>query len=321
VLIPIPQPLALHRESPEALRATAPAKVNLTLRVRGRRPDGYHEIESCLQAVALADELRLERGGAGIELSIISEVRGGSPVAAGCDNLVWRAAVAFQRRSGRAGAVRFQLTKRVPAGGGLGGGSSDAAAALVLLNELFGRPLRPAELHELAGELGADVAFFLAGGTQLARGIGSALAAVPNPPHWHFALILPPFGTSTAAVYGGWQAAAAQGAAHDERPLVPARPDQLFNDLEAPATRLHPQLAELRDRVARAGYPGVRLSGSGSSLFIAFEEQHAAARALAVLDFLRGDGVELLQTESAAAGPAHHRVTSDTKSDNRGGLP
>lgn len=309
------------------LSLVAPAKVNLWLRVLGRRADGYHEIESCLQAVQLADEVRAETA-LRVALDVRCETIAGGDVPTGPDNLVWRAADAFRRATGHGAGARFTLIKRIPAGGGLGGGSSDAAAALLLMNALSGQPLDAAALHDLALGLGADVPFFLRGGTQIARGIGERLDPVADPPRFYFVLLLPPFGTSTAAVYGNWSAGLTAGGAlpripesklsPDQGPSVPTRPESFVNDLETPAMRLHPELAALRDRVREKGFPAVRMSGSGSTLFLAFSTRVEAERALGALQLLREEGVSLLMTESAqAAGSA---VRDSTRlGDNRGG--
>ena len=237
-----------------ALAVEAPAKVNLGLVVLGRRADGYHEIETRLHALEFADTLTAELGPAGIDLRLDRRaLRTGLPVDAGPDNLVCRAAAAFFRRLERPPGCRFHLTKRVPAGAGLGGGSSDAAAALRLLNALTGHPLDAAALHGLAAGLGADVPFFLGGGTQLAQGVGDKLTAVADPPRQQFILILPEQGTSTRAVYKNfgaqWTIARPQARfSPDKVPDVEetAVPMAFPNDLEAAAFRLYPDLAELR---------------------------------------------------------------------------
>ncbi|MEM7203929.1 MAG: 4-(cytidine 5'-diphospho)-2-C-methyl-D-erythritol kinase [Planctomycetota bacterium] len=327
---------------PAALCLTAPAKVNLSLRIRGRRRDGYHEIESCMQTLELADELCCERRPApGFALELTHEVEVGLPVLPDADNLVLRAAAAFALAAGddKCGA-QFRLTKRIPAGGGLGGGSSDAAAALLLLNALFGTPLSAHQLHELAACLGADVPFFLSGGTQVARGIGDLLEPVPDAatPRFHFVLIAPPFGTSTAAIYKNCKAPLTEPAGTSTIPggnvlsdkglPVPDRPDAFINELEASAMRAHPELEKLAADIALRGFRDVRMSGSGSTLFLAFEERAAATAAMQRLASLREAGVHLEQTETERdprrsrrpAAPADDRPgLHPHMGDNRGG--
>ncbi len=294
-------------------RATAFAKVNLTLRVLGRRADGYHDIASCMHEVELADELSLrpleQEGAIAIE---VTGARRGHAVPADADNLVWRATQAFRAATGTHAGVSFTLHKRIPAGGGLGGGSADAAAALRLLCAEHGLSADQPRWGDVAASLGADVPFFLAGGTQLARGVGERLERVAGPPRFEFVLVVPPFGTETAAVYRAWQPAAA---GEVQRPLLPATPAQMFNDLEEPALRIQPALAGLRARIVAAGYEQVRLSGSGSTMFLAFPEASAADAAARALGFLADEGVELLRTRSAA--PTEQPIEGDNRGLDR----
>ena len=295
-----------------ALVLEAPAKVNLWLRVLGRRADGYHDIETCMHALALHDLVYVEpRTRGGIELQVRAGAGSGHAVPANEDNLVHRAARAFFVHTGIDAAVRLRLEKRVPAGGGLGGGSSDAAATLLLLNALHGAPLDATTLHTLAARLGADVPFFLRGGTQLARGIGEQLETIAHAPHVHVLLILPPFGTSTAAVYENWRAQLTEASGPARFPAgkilaykglaVPhgCLPNGFCNDLEPPAMALHPELDRLRRRILERGYP-VQMSGSGSTLFIAFADAQAGEADAAVHELapLRQEGVVLVRTQS-----------------------
>lgn len=298
-----------------ALSQSAPAKVNLFLRVLGRRADGYHELRTCIHALAFGDELRAERGGAGVELEVRSAASLGLEVPAGPENLVHRAAVAFAAASGVRVDVRFTLDKRIPAGAGLGGGSSDAAAALRILNRLFDAPLDAAQLHAIARGLGADVPFFLDGGTQIGTGIGDCLTPVPHAPHYHFVLLLPPYGIPTAEVYrrsgaprltrGDDSTKKGGAVACPEELLVPER---FVNDLEAAAMAVEPRLAALHERVAER-FPRLRMSGSGSALFLAFAEAGAATAARHALERLRDEGIAIVQTESTGAigPPPQHR--------------
>jgi len=180
------------------IRRRAPAKVNLVLRVLGRREDGYHEIASLMQSISLFDELDFSPHQRGIILRCP-----GNDLPTDGRNLVYRAAAAFFRRTGIAGGVKIELRKRIPMAAGLGGGSSDAAATLSALNELYGAPLPAAELSSLAASLGADVPFFLFGPRAWAFGIGERLEpAAPLPP-FHLVLLHPPFEVPTGPVYQG----------------------------------------------------------------------------------------------------------------------
>jgi len=263
-----------------ALVLEAPAKINLFLRVLGRRADGFHELVTVLQTVDLCDTLqvrlrgrdpRVPAGEPDVSLALLAAPAG---VPSGADNMASRAASAVLREAGAAGDVGLDLAlaKRIPAGGGLAGGSSDAAAALRGSNELLGRPLDAAALARLAAALGSDVAFFLTGGTALCTGRGEIVEPIEPPAPFEVTLLLPDFGTSTAAVYAAWNsrsAPAAPAAPPDTAALRAALADadapalqRLFvNDLQAAARAVEPRLARLLDDTQ------LNLSGSGSTLF------------------------------------------------------
>ena len=165
---------------PAELSLACPAKVNLSLRVHGRRPDGFHEISTVLQTIDLCDRLVIHRVAPASPLRI--EVPGGG-APADDTNLVLKAARAFFGVLGEpAAGVRFRLEKRIPAGSGLGGGSSDAAAALLGLQALWGRPLDARQLHGTAAAVGSDVPFFLEGGTAFATGRGEQVESLDDMP-------------------------------------------------------------------------------------------------------------------------------------------
>ena len=290
-----------------ALVLDAPAKVNLHLAVLGRRADGFHEVETVLHTLALGDTLYCELLPSGIDLSIASEIRVGLQVKPDEDNLVRRAARSFLETTGADVGFRFHLVKRIPAGGGLGGGSSDAAAALRLMNASVKEPLSRDRLHQLARGLGADVPFFLAGGTQIGRGIGEDLEPLATEPKLHFLLILPPLGTSTGAVYENLGAQLTRGGAEASIPAHKAfthkefsLPTDFPNPLESSALELYPELRSIRRRIEEAGYPEVRMTGSGSTFFLAWSDPRECAAARDALSSLADLDVDLVQTESAA---------------------
>lgn len=245
----------------------APAKINLYLRIIGKRPDGFHQLETVMQTLDLADQLILSERQAGITLEC-DEPR----LSNGPDNLAYRAAALLAIHAPKRG-VHISLKKRVPWQAGLGGGSSDAAAVLRGLNRLWQLHLPPVELAELAAKLGSDVPFFLAGGLALATGRGEAITALEPCTVHHVALVIPPFGLSTPAVYRAYQSQTGKIAGWPElvRALRGEEYQQiqnlLHNDLEQPAFLLRPDLAEVKQQIVNAGYP-VLLSGSGSSLFV-----------------------------------------------------
>ena len=305
-----------------ALALDAPAKVNLHLAVLGRRADGYHEVDTVLHALALCDTLYAELqdpvdAASPISLHIRSETSTGLAVTADPDNLVCRAARAFLATAGLDVGVRFHLVKRIPAGGGLGGGSSDAAAALRLLNQLTGSPLGSLGLQTLAAGLGADVAFFLEGGTQRGRGVGADLSPLSAVGSWRFLLILPPVGTATPVVYQNLAAQLIARSSADSIRGGPEVPDfsklplpmGFRNDLEASALQLYPELADLRRDLEELGFPHACLSGSGSTFFVALSDPEQCGDAMARLQPLRArHGVKLLETGSGLPAPDEPRL-------------
>ena len=250
-------------------RVLAPAKVNLRLRVLGRRADGYHDVDTLFQAIDLADDVRVELRGAGVEL----DVRG-ADLGAATDNLAHRAARRLAESLAYGGGVAVRLEKRIPAGAGLGGGSSDAAAVLRCLSTLLDVPADEPRVLAVAAELGSDVPFFLAGNA-LARGTGKGEILEPlsalSPAD--LVLISPPVHVSTAAAYGALSASRRGTLSHGsaEAPRVPRSWDDVAagasNDFEPVIEAAHPEVARTLDalRARRARF--ALLSGSGSSVF------------------------------------------------------
>ncbi len=262
-----------------AVRVSAYAKINLSLRVLGVRPDGYHELRTIFQSIALHDTLtaRDRRG----------------PFALQCDepacpadetNLVWRAAERVWAASGRRGAsrrrgtmrgVEVRLAKRIPLQAGLGGGSSDAAAALRVFGSLW-RVSEPS-LREIAATLGADVPYFLEGGTVLGLDRGDLLYPLLDRPAAWVTLVVPPFGVSTADAYRWWDEV---GGSDVGRALSgPA----FENDLQGPVVARHPEIARIVGALQKAGAFHAAMSGSGSAVFGLFSRRPAAERATRLL--------------------------------------
>lgn len=250
------------------VRVLAYAKLNLVLRVVGRRADGYHLLQSLMVAVDLADEVELARGGQGVELSAPTDI--GPPEG----NLAFRAARALLGH--RDVGVRIALRKRIPTGAGLGGGSADAAAVLAGLNELLGLGHSPAELQAVGVRIGADVPFFLGPSPAWVEGIGDRVTPVEVELPGAFVIVVPRFGCPTADVYRTFDALGLPFAP----PAPPPKELAAFpNDLWPAATRLRPELVRLRATLAEISSRGVSMTGSGSALFVAFpsrEEAHAA---------------------------------------------
>lgn len=274
-----PEPFDELRTPPvEGITVTAYAKINLTLEVLGRFPDGYHRVASLLQTIALADRLHLEIG-EGISLQC------DWPELEGPDNSVLRAAKLLQEKGGFQRGARLRLEKAIPTAAGLGGHSSDAAAALLGLNRLWGLSLPLPRLRELASRLGSDVPFFLYGGTALAEGRGEQIT--PLPPlaqHWVVLLVpavaLPPH--KTERLYQSLKEGHFTDGEMTRRTAMSLRagqalsPSGLYNAFEQVAFSLFPGLEEARQRLREAGAPQVHLSGSGPTLFALFTQREEA---------------------------------------------
>jgi len=281
----------------------AHAKINLDLRVLGPRADGYHELRTVFQSIALHDVIEcLPREG---PLAIECDAAG---VPLDGSNLVWRAADALWRALRRPGPARdvvIRLHKNIPLQAGLGGGSADAAAALLALSRLWNVPLRPAQLTDVAATLGADVPFFLSGGTALGLGRGDEVYPLADlPRHW-IVLLVPGFGVSTADAYNWYDSerdlsrgGGAREAQHVPGPW-PSRAAQMINDLEAPIARHHPEIDQMRTALRRAGALAAAMSGSGSAVFGLFQKHREA---LAAVEGLSGSGWRVLLTESLDRG-------------------
>jgi len=279
------------------LTLRAPAKINRGLLVRGRRPDGYHEIETVLQMVSLYDEISLEEGEEGIDLTLTAP---GLP--AGEENLVVRAARLFYREIGSPPRLRIGLEKKIPVGAGLGGGSSDAAATLSGLNRLGGEPIAPERLMELAAKLGMDVPFFLFAATALATGRGEKLKRIPSPspPLWVL-LVHPGLHISTQEVYRGVKLGLTTQNKHISirRFLVTpfaGDPSEVVNDLEQVTFEAYPRLREIKESILELGALEGAMSGSGSTLFGIFPDRETATAAGRELEKRKGLSVTLVHT-------------------------
>jgi 4-diphosphocytidyl-2-C-methyl-D-erythritol kinase len=248
----------------------AHAKINLTLAVVGRRPDGYHEIESWMVPISWHDDLTFEKA------DCYSLVVTGQVPDVPCDgrNLVTRAHAALSKHVARLLPTRIELEKRVPTGAGLGGGSSDAAATLMGLNELWDLRLATEELMPLAAAIGSDVPFFLHDAQAIVTGCGEKVHRIVGYRDLFFVLIIPPFGVSTVAVYAnvrGYRNVSDNMRPWETLPHPAAQlQHDLFNDLQATAFGVEPRLAELHRLVDGLDGQRVLMSGSGSTLYTIF---------------------------------------------------
>jgi len=306
-------------EVPALVELPAPAKVNLGLRVVGRRSDGYHLIESLFVPLDLADEVRVEvlKGGqAGVCLSLeLGEVLGGAgDLRADADNLALRAARVFLEAAGLNAAVRVRVRKRIPVAAGLGGGSSDAGAVLRALMRLFPVALPEGEVARLALGLGADVPYFLDPRPALVSGIGEVIEPVAGVPELLLLLANPGESLATAEVYDAVDALGPSltrvepgstmrtlsGLWSDSKAFAKL----LENDLEEPAVRLCPAISSLRERVRAAGALAAGMSGSGATVFGVFSDRATAGRALERVRSESGVWALIARTRGSRAGDA-----------------
>ena len=272
----------------------AHAKVNLDLRIFGTRADGYHELRTVFQSIDLHDTLICaERPG-----PFILKTRSAN-IPTDHSNLIWKAGAALWTALGRGGEptdTTVVLDKGIPMEAGLGGGSSDAAAALLAFARLWGgAPVTL--LREIAAGIGADVPFFLSGGTALGLGRGEEIyPLVDLPRHW-VVVVCPAYGVSTAEAYGWYDEDRSTGLKEPRELQVlpvpwPSRAAQMINDLEPPVVRRHPELAEYKAQLRDGGAVAAAMSGSGSAVFGLFRTRHAASRMLKPLG--RGGAKALL---------------------------
>lgn len=255
------------------------AKVNLTLAVGEKRPDGYHEVVSVMQRVSLCDTLTAEQTREGITLTCSDPA-----LPSGEENLAHRAASLFFRETGIAGGAALTLEKRIPSQAGLGGGSSDAASVLLALRRLYAPALSDTALEAMAAALGSDVPFFIRGGTQLATGRGEVLSPLPPLTDGWYVIVKPTESFSTPAMYRRL----------DELPPactpplpplqggLPALAAGLFNRFET-AIPAGSAVWDIKARLAAYGALASLLSGSGSAVFGLFDTETAARAAVEAL--------------------------------------
>ena len=257
----------------------APAKLNLRLKITGRRPDGYHELISIMIPIDLFDLLELKV----IRQSRIRLSCEGLPVPTDKNNLVYRAALSFLSETGIQEGLAIKLIKNIPVGAGLGGGSSDAAATLLTLNEIWSRPLSLSKLHALAAELGADVPFFLRSEPSLATGIGEILEPLKKWPKFWYVIVTPPLQVSTSWVYRNLKFELTMGEYDFIVKFLKSDPFTisaiLDNDLEEVTAASFPVIETIKKSLVDAGAEGALMTGSGPSVFGVFSSQNQAISA------------------------------------------
>jgi 4-diphosphocytidyl-2-C-methyl-D-erythritol kinase len=284
------------------------AKVNLALRVGPRRPDGYHDVRTVLQSIALHDVLTIQasRG----PLVLTTNV---SDVPTDETNLVWRAAQALwtaMRRDGEPRHARVAIEKRIPVGAGLGGGSADAAAALVGLHRLWKGRLTPGDLLRIGASIGADVPFFLVGGAALGVDRGDVVYPLVDTARLGVVIIRPNFSVSTADAYRWFDESAAQDREATISGTVrlgwPTGPFAVANDLQAPVAARHPAIADMVWACRAAGAEAASMTGSGSAVFGLFDP---AAVSQAAQDLARkSEGWRVFATRTLPRRDACRRI-------------
>ena len=266
------------------LTVFSPAKINLFLRITGKRADGHHELETVMLPLDFGDQLVLQLRKTSITLECDNP---NLPV--DDTNLALRAAKLLAEAAGVEKGVKISLQKRTPLAAGLGGGSSNAAAVLMGLNRLWKTELPAGKLNELAARMGSDINFFLAAGAAICRGRGEIVEPVECKLSAAVLLVNPGFGISTKWAYENWSAMAGTltGKPPEVSLLVRALAEDdlaalgrcLYNSLEAPSVRKYPVLRLLKETMTGHGAAGVLMSGSGATVFGLFADAHAAKAA------------------------------------------
>lgn len=292
----------------------APAKVNLYLRIVGRRPDGYHLLDSVMVPIDLADELLIE---ARPDRRTTIRVAADDPtLPGGRANLAYAAAAAVLSATGLRAHVNIYIRKRVPVAAGLGGGSSDAAAVLRALTRALCIPLPAPELGRLGATLGADVPFFVRGVPARVAGAGEKVSPWRGRvPAW-IVIVVPRFGVRAAWAYGQARRSLTNaGAGHRMRGFWGVGVPAAVNDLEDFVFRRHPELAELKRALQRAGAASALMAGSGSAIFGTFRNRAAARRAAG--RFAGSGGLRVFVCRPRARPP--HVVAIEAGVPHRGG--
>jgi 4-diphosphocytidyl-2-C-methyl-D-erythritol kinase len=255
----------------------APAKINLSFAIEGRRPDGFHEIDTLMAPISLADRLTIDAmasdGGIDFSCDDLS-------LPTGEDNLVVRAVRLFREATKISAGVKIVLEKKIPHGAGLGGGSSDAATALLGLNELFGAGLEQNDLIKLAAELGSDVPFFMVRSAAICRGRGEIVTPTALSTRFSLLLLKPDFGVPTAWAYGKWnRSRQLPGIDYSPQEIAGMR---LVNDLERPVFEKFVVLGHFKMWLRRQPEVGAALmSGSGSTVFAVLRDDADPERLIA----------------------------------------
>jgi 4-diphosphocytidyl-2-C-methyl-D-erythritol kinase len=269
------------------VKIRAPAKINLSLRVIGKRADGYHELDTIMVPVSLYDEIeirQIRRATSRCKFSAQVVIHCSNPqVPLGQDNIAYRAAELLIAKAEIRQPVAIRIHKNIPIGAGLGGGSSDAAAVLIGLNRMWKLGLSVRQLQRLALQLGADVPFFIRAKPARARGMGEKLQLLPKLRRRWLVLVYPGFPVATAWVYGNLPLKLTKVSVNTSIATPLESLDKLdkllINDLERVAVKRYPEIGRVKLMLSLAGAAGVLMSGSGSSVFGVFQSKRLAEQA------------------------------------------
>lgn len=257
----------------QRIKIKSPAKLNLSLEVLGKRPDGYHEIKSLMVPIDRFDEIEISLEGDDIECTCDNPKVPGGP-----GNLAYRAAEAFMKESKERFGVRIHIRKNIPIGAGLGGGSGNAASVLMALNKAKGKRLSTHRLCEIAASIGSDVPFFLKGKTQWASGRGEILEDGPKLPPWTYLVAYPGFEISAGWAYANLPLT--MGKKNHRIRRIQMEGVQLVNHLEAAVLEACPVVGELKEHMLAVGARVALMTGSGPSVFGIFDNRREAYNAL-----------------------------------------
>lgn len=269
------------------MKIRAPAKINLGLRVVGKRADGYHLLDTIVVAITLFDELEIKKRkpdkSKGKQVAQLRVTCDHPLVPRGEKNLAYRAASLLLHEAGVTAPLDIHIRKRIPVGAGLGGGSTDAAAALVGITRLLKLHFSPRRLEKLAACLGADVPFFIRARPVRARGIGDRLTPLKRVPPWWLVILYPGFPVSTAWVYGNLRLNLTKSRANTKLSTLltsaPKFADLLVNDLEGVTVKRYRRIKRLKDSLIELGAARALMTGSGSAVFGIFGSREKAKMA------------------------------------------
>ena len=274
--------------SPSCVAFLAPAKLNISLEVFGKRPDGYHNIRSVMVPVSLYDEVSVEEAAEGIEVTVADR-----SIPSDDSNTCHKAARLFMERAGAPRGVRVSIRKRIPAEAGLGGGSSDAAATFKGLMALTGVAPTQEALLSMAADVGADVPFFMCGRPALVEGLGERVTPLSWAVPFCAVIVKPSFGLSTREGYERLRREPGDPPAPGAVPAVRAWDDlvaRVGNDFEAAWADARPEIGEIKEELRAAGAAAAGMTGSGSAVFGLFRDEEMARAAQGALSRDRGPG-------------------------------